>query len=58
MHPRAALRHHGYEVVKVYEVWHWKEKRKKFFAKFVDKFLKLKTEASGWPSYCTDDEQE
>ena len=45
----------GYEVVQIHEVWHWAEKRPQFFAGFVDKFLKIKTEASGWPSWCTDD---
>ena len=45
----------GYEVVKIHEVWHWREKRPQFFAGFVNKFLKIKTEASGWPSWCTDD---
>ena len=38
----------GYEVLTIHEVWHWKEKRLK-------KFLKIETEASGWPSWCTDD---
>ena len=41
--------------MKIHEVWHWKEMREHFFAAFVDKFLKIKTEASGWPSWCTDD---
>ena len=45
----------GYEVVQIHEVWHWAEKRPQFFAGFVDKFLKMKTEASGWPSWCTND---
>ena len=45
----------GYEVVKIHEVWHWKEKRPQFFAGFVNKFLKIKTEASGWPLWCTDE---
>ena len=39
----------------IHQVWHWKEKREHFFAAFVDKFLKIKTEASGWPSWCIDD---
>ncbi len=47
---------HGYEVVQVHEVWHWKEKRKGLFAEFVNKFLKIKTEASGWPAWCVDEE--
>ncbi len=46
---------HGYQVVEVYEVWHWDEKRPKVFAAFIDKFLKIKTEASGWPAWCTTD---
>jgi len=44
----------GYKVIKVHEVWHWEERRPQFFADFIDKFLKIKTEASGWPSKCVD----
>jgi len=45
----------GYEVVKILEVWHWNQKRSRFFAEFVDKFLRIKTEASGWSHWCVDD---
>ena len=41
---------HGYEIVKLNEVWHWDRTREKFFAEYIDNFLKIKMEASGWPS--------
>jgi hypothetical protein len=48
----------GYEVQEVYEAWHWDQttsyrKGEKFsglFAEYVNLFLKVKTEASGWPA--------
>jgi hypothetical protein len=47
----------GYEVVEVYEAWHWEEKTKYekgkrftgLFAEYVNLFLKVKAESSGWP---------
>ena len=46
----------GYKVVEVFEVWHWTERRKGLFSKYVDTFMKIKIESSGWPSYCVDEE--
>ena len=42
----------GYQVLKIHEVWHWPEKQRKtgLFRPYVNKFLKAKQEASGWPS--------
>jgi len=37
-------------------VWHWAEKQEGFFAEFISKFPKIKTESSGWPAWCTTDE--
>jgi DNA polymerase type B, organellar and viral len=48
---------HGYQILEVYEVWHWKESRERYFAEFVDKFLKIKTEASGWPTGVVTEEE-
>jgi len=53
----------GYKVVKIFEVLHW-DKRIQYcpvkksgglFTKYVNTFLKLKTEASGYPSWCNTD---
>ena len=50
----------GYEILKVYEVYHWDEttmydpinKEGGLFSQYIDTFLKLKQEASGWPTWC------
>ena len=42
----------GYEILKIYEVYHWDERKKGLFAEYIDAFLKIKQEASGWPSWC------
>ena len=47
---------HGYQIVEVYEVWHWPDSRTGFFGTFIDTFLKIKTEASGWPTSCVSDD--
>lgn len=43
----------GYRVVKIYEVWHFgpRQRREGLFRQYVNNFLKLKQEASGWPSW-------
>ena len=49
----------GYEIVKIYEVWNFPEDQSKeaLFADYVNKWLKNKTEATGWPKNCVTDEQ-
>ena len=49
----------GYSILRIHEVWHWPEKQRKtgLFASYVNKFLKAKQEASGWPSDCVTDQQ-
>ena len=50
----------GYRLEKIYEVWHFDEvavydpdsKEGGLFAAYVNAFLKLKQEASDWPSWC------
>ena len=39
----------GYEVVQTLEIWHFPQSEERLFEKYIDKFLKLKTESSGWP---------
>ena len=45
----------GYKILKFHEVWHFPEEQRKegFFADYVNKWLKNKTEASGWSKNCT-----
>ena len=53
LHKAVAL---GYEVQYVYEVWHFDETCEGLFADYVNTWLKIKQEASGWPSWVGDDE--
>ena len=53
----------GYKVVRVHEVWHFDEvmqydpqtKTGGLFTSYINAFLKLKQEASGWPKWCDTD---
>jgi hypothetical protein len=50
----------GYTVSKIFEVYHWTEttcydpdtKKGGLFAEYINTFLKIKQEASGWPDWC------
>ena len=46
----------GYVVQHVYEVWHISRTFNDMFSSYVDTFLKIKQEASGWPDWVGDDE--
>ena len=39
----------GYQVSKVYHVWHWDEWSTDVYRQYIDKYLKMKQEASGYP---------
>ena len=47
----------GYVVLNLHEVWHWEETSDELFKEYVDTFLKIKQEASGYPKDCVTDEQ-
>ena len=47
----------GYEVVEIHEVWHWEQTTDELFSPYVNMFLKIKQEASGYPKHCVTDEQ-
>ena len=47
----------GYEILKIHEVWHFTEHTDELFKEYVNKFLKMKQEASGYPKECVTDEQ-
>ena len=47
----------GYEVLKIHEVWHFSEHTDELFKEYVNTFLKIKQEASGYPKECVTDEQ-
>ena len=42
----------GYSMVRMVEVWHFPRKSSELFTGYVDTFLKIKQQASGWPSWC------
>ena len=47
----------GYEVLEIHEVWHWEKTTNQLFSPYVNLFLKIKQEASGYPKHCVTDEQ-
>lgn len=47
----------GYQMVQMEEVWHFEQSQVGLFAEYINKFLKLKTEASGWPADVITEEQ-
>ena len=51
-----AVKELGYIVISVDEIWHWSESGD-LFSEYVNACIKEKQEASGWPSYCTTEEE-
>ena len=49
----------GYTVIKLHEVWHFAERQQKYglFLEYVNRWLKAKTEASGYPQWADSDEK-
>jgi hypothetical protein len=48
---------HGYRIAEVYEILHWDKKSSEIFRPFVYQWLKIKQEASGYPSWADTDEK-
>ncbi|XP_054168383.1 uncharacterized protein LOC128965664 [Oppia nitens] len=46
----------GYKIEKIYEVLHYEQRTDDIFKEYINKWLKIKTEASGWPSTCITNE--
>ena len=42
----------GYVVLKIHEVWHFPQSRQGLFAEYANTWLKIKEEASRWPTDC------
>ncbi|XP_074645851.1 uncharacterized protein LOC141902110 [Tubulanus polymorphus] len=40
----------GYKLLDIYEIWDWETNETGLFEDYIGKFLKVKTEASGWPA--------
>ena len=47
----------GYRVLQIHEVWHFPRSSNKLFCGYMDTFLKIKQEASGYPWDCVTEEQ-
>ena len=47
----------GYQILRLHEVWHFPETSSELFEEYIDTFLKIKQEASGYPSECVTEEQ-
>ena len=47
----------GYQILRLHEVWHFPEQSDGLFKEYVDTFLKIKQEASGYPKDCVTPEQ-
>lgn len=57
---------HGYKILKVFELLHWEPDQLKtydpttkkggLFTDYINEFIRVKTEASGYPAGCVDDE--
>ena len=43
----------GYEIKEIYEVHHFHEHPPGLFKEYINKWLKIKQQASGWPKWCT-----
>ena len=46
----------GYTIMDIYEVWHFDKKGDRLFKGYMQDFLKIKQEASGYPGWCKTDE--
>ena len=47
----------GYKIIELIQVLHYNNKSDSIFKPYIQKWLKLKTEASGWPSSCQTNEE-
>ena len=46
-----------YVIMYIYEVWNFKQRSKELFSPYIKTFMKLKQQASGWPSECDTEEK-
>ena len=48
----------GYKLLETYHVWHWDDWSSEVYQHYINKFLKIKQEASGYPDYVKTVEQQ
>ena len=42
----------GYRILRIHEVWHFQQQQEGLFKQYVNTWLQLKQEATGWPHWC------
>lgn len=47
----------GYRIERIYEIWHFPQTSDTLFKAYIDTFLKIKQEASGFPPECESEEE-
>ena len=47
----------GYKIHKIIEVYHYNDKTRDIFSKYIDIWLKLKQQSDGWPAWVKNDDQ-
>lgn len=47
----------GYKLVEIIEIWHYNEKTQDLFKDYINTFLKIKLESSGYPKWCETEKQ-
>lgn len=47
---------HGYKILDIIEVLHYPNSSDSVFSGYINEFLKIKYESSGWPHWCSDEE--
>lgn len=45
----------GYQIIDLYEIWHFENSSNDLFKQYVSRFLKIKQEASGYPAWVKND---
>jgi G:T-mismatch repair DNA endonuclease (very short patch repair protein) len=46
----------GYKIQEIFEIWHFERRSNSLFRKYINKFLKIKQEASGYPNWVKSDQ--
>ena len=47
----------GYQILRIWEVWHCADRSTTLFTQFIDNFYKLKVSNSSWPKTCLSEDQ-
>ena len=47
----------GYKIMEIYEVLHYNQRSSELFKKYINEWLRIKQQASGWPAWAVTDQQ-